>query len=266
MADISKQALRKEIAAILKGADLADTSAKNVRQELEEKLDCKLIARKKEIDEMVMEYVSNAADKKGKKKDSEEEDEEDEEDEQEEKETEEDEDSEEDKKPVKRASSAKKPPAKRPKKDSDDSDEGSDASGDASEEEYKPVKRASTGKPRGRKPAPKKKKGSDSDGDEDWVQEKPAPRKTGAGGGAGKGKGYTRPLTLSPELAALVGQEVMARHEVIKKMWSIIKEKNLYDPKNKQFAICDEAMQKVIGVKRFRMFGMMKYLKDHFIA
>jgi len=36
------------------------------------------------------------------------------------------------------------------------------------------------------------------------------------------------------------------------------------DPKNKQFAVCDEQLQKVFGVKRFRTFGMMKYLKSHF--
>lgn len=39
----------------------------------------------------------------------------------------------------------------------------------------------------------------------------------------------------------------------------------LQDPKNKQFAICDEELMKVIGVKRFRTFGMMKYLKNHFV-
>jgi chromatin remodeling complex protein RSC6 len=42
-----------------------------------------------------------------------------------------------------------------------------------------------------------------------------------------------------------MGQEEMARHEVVKKVWAIIKEKNLYDPKNKQFAICDEQLHKV---------------------
>ncbi|KAF4532608.1 hypothetical protein B566_EDAN014853 [Ephemera danica] len=79
------------------------------------------------------------------------------------------------------------------------------------------------------------------------------------------GGGYTRAYTLSPELAAVVGQDSMARHEVVRKIWSIIKERNLYDPKNKQFAICDDELLKVFGVKRFRTFGMMKYLKNHFI-
>jgi chromatin remodeling complex protein RSC6 len=39
----------------------------------------------------------------------------------------------------------------------------------------------------------------------------------------------------------------MARHEVVKKVWAIIKERNLYDPKNKQFAICDDELLKVFG-------------------
>lgn len=93
------------------------------------------------------------------------------------------------------------------------------------------------------------------------------------GGGAGKkgsggkrsGGGYTRAYNLSPELAAVVGADEMPRHEVVRKIWAIIKEKNLYDPKNKQFAICNDELLKVFGVKRFRTFGMMKYLKNHFI-
>jgi len=89
---------------------------------------------------------------------------------------------------------------------------------------------------------------------------KPSPATTGGGGGTG----FTRTLTLSPELARVMGQERMARHEVVKQMWKIIKEKNLYDPKNKQFAVCNEELLPVFGVKRFRTFGMMKYLKNHF--
>lgn len=93
----------------------------------------------------------------------------------------------------------------------------------------------------------------------------PFPQLQAGGGGTGKGNGYTRPLKLSPALAELMGCESLPRHEVVKKMWEIIKGRNLYDPKNKQFAICDDDVFKVIGVKRFRTFGMLKYLKDHFI-
>ncbi|KAJ9597919.1 hypothetical protein L9F63_011206, partial [Diploptera punctata] len=145
---------------------------------------------------------------------------------------------------------------------------------DASDEEYSPSKKAKNA-PAKKGKGGKKKKGSDSDSDEDWA--KSSRKSTGGGGGGGGGAkkgggkrgsggggGYTRAYNLSPELAAVVGADAMARHEVVKKIWAIIKEKNLYDPKNKQFAICDDELMKVFGVKRFRTFGMMKYLKNHF--
>lgn len=125
----------------------------------------------------------------------------------------------------------------------DDSDEDS-------EDDYEPQGKKSKGK-----------KGSDSDEDT-GKKKKPSKAKGKKSGG---GTGYTKTCTLSPELSLVMGETAMARHEVVKKMWSIIKEKNLYDPKNKQFAICDEKLLPVFGVKRFRTFGMMKYLKNHFV-
>lgn len=53
---------------------------------------------------------------------------------------------------------------------------------------------------------------------------------------------------------------ILDKNHIVKKMIVF-----LQDPKNKQFAICDEELMKVIGVKRFRTFGMMKYLKNHFV-
>lgn len=86
----------------------------------------------------------------------------------------------------------------------------------------------------------------------------------GESGGTAKVTAFTRPLTLSPALAALMGADALPRHAVVKKVWAIIKERNLYDPKNKQYAVCDDELQKIMGVKRFRTFGMLKYLKTHF--
>lgn len=132
------------------------------------------------------------------------------------------------------------PEVKKKKRKADDSDE----------EDYIPKKNITKGK---------KKKGNSSDdgSDDDWKEAKVKKK--------GKGTGFTRPYKLSPELSELMGEKELPRHEVVKKIWKIIKEKNLYDPKNKQFAICDEQLEKVIGVKRFRTFGMMKYLMKHFI-
>ncbi|CAG0879291.1 unnamed protein product [Cyprideis torosa] len=80
---------------------------------------------------------------------------------------------------------------------------------------------------------------------------------------AKKKTGFAKNCRLSPELAQIMGRDEMPRHEVVKRMWAIIKERNLYDPENKQFAICDTQLKSVFGVDRFRTFGMMKYLKHH---
>lgn len=79
------------------------------------------------------------------------------------------------------------------------------------ESDYKPTK------------STKKRKGS-SDSD-DWQASKKKK------GGKPKYTGFTRPYKLSPDLASLMGAKELPRHEVVKKVWAIIKEKNLYDPK-----------------------------------
>ena len=79
----------------------------------------------------------------------------------------------------------------------------------------------------------------------------------------GKATGFTKDLKLSDELAAVVGTSKAPRHEVVKQLWAYIKENNLQDPTNKQFAVCDDKLMKVIGEKKFKCFGMAKYLKDH---
>ena len=79
----------------------------------------------------------------------------------------------------------------------------------------------------------------------------------------------------------LVLYEIFKRvFQVVKRMWAYIKENNLQDPKNKQMIKCDEKLSKVgcifkiqqflnffmlqvIPTKKFRGFGMTKFLKDH---
>jgi len=114
------------------------------------------------------------------------------------------------------------------------------------------------------RPKPRGGRKRKTDDDEDWGKKKKKPAASG-GGGPRKQSAFTKSFKLSPELADVVGAEIMPRHEVVKKLWAVIKERNLQDPKQKQFAICDEQLLKVFGIKRFRTFGMMKYLKDHFV-
>lgn len=174
----------------LKGSNLSNTSAKEVRLHLEDLHSCDFTSRKKKIDNMIMDYVNS-------------------------------------------------------QNNDDDDDDDAKSKSESESEDEKP-KRAAASKPsRKRKAKPEKSKPAE--------------------GVKRKSTGFTRPYQLSEALASVVGGDTMARHEVVKKIWERIKEKNLYDPKNKQFAICDPELQKVMGVKRFRTFGMVKYLKNHFL-
>lgn len=234
MADISTEELTTEIHAILKTADLSVVSAKKVREQVEKKLKCSLLNRKKEFDKIVMDFINSQQD---------EDEEENEKDGSAGEEDEEEASSEEEKKkPAKKRpqpTQRKAAPQKKKRKSLNASDSGTETDGgDDSDFEVTKKKKAAASK--------KKKAG-------------------GAAGGPRKSTGFTRAYNLSPELSSLMGAESLPRHEVVKKVWSIIKERNLYDPKNKQYAICDDELMKVMKVKRFRTFGMLKHLKPHFL-
>lgn len=277
--DITKEQLKKEIQDILKDADLDNTSAKKVRMQLQEKLDCDLTDRKKEVDELVMEVIDEQT-----------QDDDDEEEEEQEEESE----SEEERKPKKKVAAKPKPKAKAKRaasesgsefspEDSDDEEEAAPSDGGGSDyEPDEPVKigRGKPAKSKARRDSDgssgeewggakkkggakgRKKRAVDSSDEGDSDYEKPKAKKKKAGGGGGK-NGYTAPVKLSENLADIVGGDEMPRHEVVKRMWAYIKENKLQDPKNKQFIKCDEKLSKVIPTKKFRGFGMVKYLKDH---
>ena len=75
---------------------------------------------------------------------------------------------------------------------------------------------------------------------------------------------FMKPLTVSPELAEVVGKGPMPRSEVVKKLWVYIKGKNLQDPKNKRNIVADESLKKVFGGKAVvNMFEMTKLVSKH---
>merc|ERR1719471_955706 len=81
-----------------------------------------------------------------------------------------------------------------------------------------------------------------------------------------QGNGLTKPLTLSKDLAELIGakkDEKLSRPQVVKRLWAYIKEKNLQDPDNKQYFTPDQKMQPIFGKEKIRAFGMTKFLKTH---
>jgi len=255
---ISKSALTASIAEILKGADLEKISSKKVRLALEKKFKMDLTSRKEEITDLVMKMItaSDTTETSDKASESEEEKEE----------ASEDSDSTGKSPPKKRKPSAQAKQKGNKKTKQENSSEEEEVAGEDDEnddkdkandealaremqkEELQSRTRAakkSTKAPRAAKTTTKSSK-------------KPATGKK-------NNSGYTREYVLSPELADVVGASQMARHEVVKKIWAVVKERNLNDPADKRFAICDDQMFSVFRVKRFRTFAMMKYLTKHFL-
>ncbi|HSV78764.1 MAG TPA: DNA topoisomerase III [Ramlibacter sp.] len=80
---------------------------------------------------------------------------------------------------------------------------------------------------------------------------KAAPRKTGPG------------LKPSPELAAVVGAEPLARTEVIKKIWDYIKAHDLQDKKDKRAINADAKLKPVFGKAQVTMFELAGIVGKH---
>ena len=75
---------------------------------------------------------------------------------------------------------------------------------------------------------------------------------------------FMKPMTLSPELQAVVGSGPMPRTEVTKKLWDYIKKHNLQDPANKRNIKADDKLQKVFGGKSsVTMFEMTALVSKH---
>jgi chromatin remodeling complex protein RSC6 len=75
---------------------------------------------------------------------------------------------------------------------------------------------------------------------------------------------FMKPMAISAELAAVVGNGPMPRSEVVKKLWEYIKKNNLQDPKNKRNINADANLQAVFGGKKaVNMFEMTKLVSAH---
>ena len=79
-----------------------------------------------------------------------------------------------------------------------------------------------------------------------------------------KTSAFMKPMTISADLAAVVGKGPMPRSEVVKALWVYIKKNNLQDPKAKRNIVADENLKKVFGGKAVvNMFEMTKLVSKH---
>ncbi len=75
---------------------------------------------------------------------------------------------------------------------------------------------------------------------------------------------FMKPMTVSAELAVIVGKGPMPRSEVVKKLWEYIKKNGLQDPQNKRNINADAGLKAVFGGKgTVNMFEMTKLVSKH---
>ena len=86
---------------------------------------------------------------------------------------------------------------------------------------------------------------------------------TSGGSGGGARGGLARPVTPSPELAAITGSDPLPRSQVVSKIWDHIRKNNLQNPENQREIVADDKLRKVFGTDRVSMFEMNKHLSRH---
>ncbi len=74
-----------------------------------------------------------------------------------------------------------------------------------------------------------------------------------------------KPVTLSPEIAAVVGgHSELPRTEVVKKVWQYIKKNNLQDSKDRKLIHADEKLKVIFkGRASVNMFELTKFVSKH---
>jgi chromatin remodeling complex protein RSC6 len=99
---------------------------------------------------------------------------------------------------------------------------------------------------------------------------KKAPAKKAAKKAAAKPKvkrkpnaAFLKPLTPSPQLAAVIGAAALPRTEVTKKVWDYIKKNKLQDAINKRNINADAKLKEIFKKAQVTMFELTKLISGH---
>jgi chromatin remodeling complex protein RSC6 len=71
------------------------------------------------------------------------------------------------------------------------------------------------------------------------------------------------PLTLSPTLAAVVGNKPLPRAQIVKKLWEYFKKNKLQDSKNKRMINADALLKPLFGKAQVSMFEIGGIISKH---
>lgn len=74
---------------------------------------------------------------------------------------------------------------------------------------------------------------------------------------------FMKPLTPSPQLAAVIGAQPLPRTEVTKKIWEYIKAHKLQDEANKRNINADAKLKEIFKKPQVSMFEMTKLVNSH---
>jgi upstream activation factor subunit UAF30 len=74
---------------------------------------------------------------------------------------------------------------------------------------------------------------------------------------------FMKAMTLSPALAAIIGDKPLPRTEVTKKVWEYIKKHKLQDAVNKRNINADDKLKVIFKKPQVSMFEMTKLISAH---
>jgi len=75
---------------------------------------------------------------------------------------------------------------------------------------------------------------------------------------------FMKPMKISADLGAVIGNNPMPRTEVTKKIWAYIKKNGLQDSKNRRNINADDKLKPIFGGKKqVSMFEMTKLVSKH---